>query len=256
MSEHIITEANNNILRIEINRPKKRNAITIDMYRAMAKAIKQGDQNPSIRVILLHGQKEIFTAGNDLKDFQNLPPSDGLNPVGNFMKAVTDTKKPLIAAVSGYAVGIGTTMLFHFDLVYAGTNAKFQFPFVSLGLCPEFGSTFLLPRLAGHQRAAELFFFGDFFTAEEANRIGLVNKIFQVEQLLDNTLSEAQRLANQPPASVRLTKSLMKQNIPVNIDEIIGYEGAQFMRRLKSPEAKEAFSAFYERRKPDFSKFQ
>ena len=172
------------------------------------------------------------------------------------MKVINEAEKPLIAAVSGYAVGIGTTMLFHFDLVYAGTNAKFQFPFVSLGLCPEFGSTFLLPRLAGHQRAAELFFFGDFFTAEEANRIGLVNKVFQVEKLLDNTLSEAQRLANQPPASVRLTKSLMKQNIPVNIDEIIGYEGAQFRRRLKSPEAKEAFAAFYERRKPDFSKFQ
>lgn len=256
MSEHIITESNDNILRIEINRPKKRNALTIDMYRAMAEAIKQGDQDPSIRVILLHGQKEIFTAGNDLKDFQNPPPSDGLNPVGNFMKVINETEKPLIAAVSGYAVGIGTTMLFHFDLVYAGTNAKFQFPFVSLGLCPEFGSTFLLPRLAGHQRAAELFFFGDFFTAEEANRIGLVNKVFQVEKLLDNTLSEAQRLANQPPASVKLTKSLMKQNIPVNIDEIIGYESAQFMRRLKSPEAKEAFAAFYERRKPDFSKFQ
>lgn len=256
MSEFIINELNDNILRIEITRPKKRNALTRDMYRAMAEAINNADEDPSIRVIILHGQKEIFTAGNDLKDFQNPPPSDGSNPVGEFMKAITDAKKPLIAAIGGYAVGIGTTMLFHFDLVYAGNNAKFQLPFVSLGLCPEFGSGYLLPRLAGYQRAAELFYFGDFFSAQDAYKIGLVNKIFSEENLLEMAMAEARRLANQPPASVRLTKSLMKRHIPVNLNEIIGYEGAQFMRRLKSPEAKEAFAAFYERRKPNFSRFQ
>ncbi len=256
MSEQIITESNENILRIEINRPKKRNALTREMYREMANAINNADEDPSIRVILLHGQKEIYTAGNDLKDFQSPPPSDGSNPVGDFMKTITDAKKPLIAAVGGYAVGIGTTMLFHFDLVYAGNNAKFQLPFVSLGLCPEFGSGYLLPRLAGYQRAAEMFYLGDFFSAQDAYKIGLVNKIFLDENLLEKAMAEAKRLANQPPASVRLTKSLMKRHIPVNLDEIVVYEGVQFMRRLKSPEAKEAFAAFYERRKPDFSKFQ
>jgi len=255
MSEYIITESDDNILRIEINRPKKRNAINRDMYRAMTEAINKGDEDPSIRVILLHGQKDNFTAGNDLKDFQSPPPSDGSNPGGDFMKVISNAKKPLIAAVGGYVVGIGATMLFHFDLVYAANNTKFQLPFVSLGLCPEFGSGFLLPRLAGYHRAAELFYFGDFFSAQDAYKIGLVNKIFSEQNLLEKTMVEAQRLAKQPPASVRLTKSLMKRHIPVNLNEIIMYEGAQFMRRTNSPEAKEAFAAFYQRRKPDFSRF-
>lgn len=256
MSEHIITELKDQILRIEINRPKKRNAINREMYGAIAEKINQGEQDPSVRVILLHGQKDLFSAGSDLKDSQNPPPSDGSNPARDFMRAITDAKKPLIAAVGGYAIGIGATMLFHFDLVYAGNNAKFQLPFVSLGLCPEFGSGYLLPRLAGYHRAAELFYFGDFFSAQDAYKIGLVNKIFLEENLLEEAMAEAQRLANQPPASVRLTKSLMKRHVPVNLNEIIDYEGAQFMRRTISPEAKEAFAAFYERRKPDFSKFQ
>ena len=256
MSEHIITEIIDQILRIEITRPKKRNALTRDMYRAMADAINGADENPSIRVILIHGQKDIFTAGSDLKDAQNALPSNGSNPAREFMRAITNAKKPLIAAVGGYAVGIGTTMLFHFDLVYAGNNARFQLPFVSLGLCPEFGSGYMLPLLAGHHCAAELFYFGDFLSAQDMYRIGLVNKIFSEGNLLEKVMVEARRLANQPPASVRLTKSLMKRHIPENLDEIIDYEGVQFMKRLTSPEAKEAFAAFYERRKPDFSRFQ
>jgi enoyl-CoA hydratase/carnithine racemase len=255
MSEFIIIESMNNILRIEINCPKTKNAITRNMYAAMAKAINEGEQNPLIRVILLHGQNDYFTAGNDIKDFQNLPISDGSNPVGDFMTAITNAKKPLIAAVSGYAIGIGTTMLFHFDLVYAGNNAKFQLPFINLGLCPEFGSTFLLPRLAGPHRAKELFYFGDFFDAQDAYEIGLVNKIFSAQKLLQNVIILAKRLAEKPPASMRLTKTLIKQNISVKLDDIIIEEGLHFADRLKSPEAKEAFAAFYERRKPDFSKF-
>jgi enoyl-CoA hydratase/carnithine racemase len=255
MSEFIITESKNNILRIEINCPKTKNAITRSMYTALAKAIKVGEQNPSIRVILLHGQKDYFTAGNDIKDFQNIPVSNGSNPVGDFMTAITSAKKPLIAAVSGYAIGIGTTMLFHFDLVYAGNNAKFQLPFINLGLCPEFGSTYLLPRLAGPYRAKELFYFGDFFDAQDAYEIGLVNKIFSAQELLQNVMLLANRLAQKPPASMRLTKALIKQNISIKLDDIITEEGQHFADRLKSPEAKEAFAAFYERRKPDFSKF-
>jgi len=148
------------------------------MYASMSAAIDEGERNPLIRVILLHGQKD-FTAGNDLKDFQSPSPSDGSNPIRHFMRTITKAEKPLISDVRGYAVGIGTTMLFHFDLVYSGTNARFQLPFVSLGLCPEFGSTYLLPRLAGRQRPAE------FFTAEDAYKIGLVNKVFSEENLID-----------------------------------------------------------------------
>jgi enoyl-CoA hydratase/carnithine racemase len=255
MSEFIITESRNNILRIEINCPKTKNAITRNMYTAMASAINEGEQNPTIRVIILHGQKEYFTAGNDIKDFQNLPISDGSNPVRDFMTAITSAKKPLIAAVSGYAIGIGTTMLFHFDLVYAGNNAKFQLPFINLGLCPEFGSTFLLPRLAGPHRAKELFYFGDFFNAQDAYEIGLINKIFSDQELLQNVIMLATRLAEKPPASIRLTKALIKQNISEKLEDIIIEEGQHFANRLKSPEAKEAFAAFYERRKPDFSEF-
>ncbi|TFG26298.1 MAG: enoyl-CoA hydratase [Promethearchaeota archaeon] len=255
MSEYILTESMNNVLRIEINRPKTKNAITRDMYSAMADAIKQGEKDPSVRVIILHGQKDYFTAGNDIKDFQNFPPSSETNPVSEFMTAITNAKKPLIAAVSGYAIGIGTTMLFHFDLVYAGNNAKFQLPFINLGLCPEFGSTFLLPRLAGPHRAKELFYFGDFFNAQDAYEIGLVNKIFSEQKLLQNVIILSKRLAEKPPASLRLTKALIKQNISVKLEDIITEEGLHFAERLKSPEAKEAFTAFYERRKPDFSKF-
>jgi enoyl-CoA hydratase/carnithine racemase len=256
MTEHIITESNENIFRIEMNRPQKKNAINFEMYRAMTDAINNADEDPSIRVIIIHGQKDIFTAGSDLKNAQNPSPSSDPNPAGAFMKAITGAKKPLIAAVGGYAIGIGTTMLFHFDLVYAGNTAKFQLPFVSLGLCPEFGSGYMLPRLAGYHRAAELFYYGDFFSAQDAYTIGLVNKIFSEQVLLDKTMVEARRLANQPPASVRLAKSLMKRHLPTNLEEIITYEGAQFMQRTKSPEAEEAFAAFYERRKPDFSRFQ
>jgi enoyl-CoA hydratase/carnithine racemase len=256
MSDLIIAEKKDNILRIEINRPEKKNAINNEMYSAIASAIAHGEQNPSIRVITLHGQKDFFTADNDLKNFQNPGTIDGSRPSQAFVRAISKAKKPLIAAVSGYAIGIGTTMLFHFDLVYAANSAKFQVPFVNLGLCPELGSTYLLPRMAGFQRAAELFFYGDFFSAEDALNIGLVTKIFPEEYLLNEVMKLAKRLALQPPAAVRLTKALLKSTVSPIIDDRIKTESWHFAQRLNSAEAKEAFDAFYERRKPDFSGFE
>lgn len=255
MSEYIITESKDKILRIEIKRPKNRNAITRGMYASLASAIEEGENDPKIRVILLHGQQDYFTAGNDLKDFQNFSSWDDTRPSADFMKAVITAKKPLIVAVGGYAIGIGTTMLFHFDLVYAGDNARFQLPFVNLGLCPEFGSSFLIPRLIGPQRAKELLFFGESFNAEVAKEIGLINKIFPKNELLDNVMTLAKKLAEKPPAALRITKDLVKKHIPTELNDIIAEEGREFGKRLESSEAKEAFKAFYEHRTPDFSKF-
>ncbi len=255
MSEHILIESVERVLRIEINRPDKKNALTRDMYTAMADAINQGEQDPSIRVIVIHGKEEFFTAGNDLKDFQNFSKPDDNTQVGDFMISVINAKKPIIVAVSGFAIGIGTTMLLQCALVYAGENAKFRLPFVNLGVVPEFGSSFLLPRLVGHHRAAELFFYADFFGAEKAYEIGLVNKIFPTESLIENTMTLAKELASKPPASVRLTKSLLKKNISKIAEKTMINEGMLFAERLRSPEAAEAFRAFFEKRKPDFSKF-
>lgn len=255
MSDYILIESEERVLRIEINRPDKKNALTKDMYAAMANAINQGEQDPSIRVIVIHGKEEFFTAGNDLKDFQNFSNADDNTQVGNFMVSVINAKKPLIAAVSGFAIGIGTTLLFQCDLVYAGENAKFRLPFVNLGVVPEFGSSFLLPRLIGHHRAAELFYFADFFGAVSAKEFGLVNKIFPTEKLLENTMTLAKELASKPPASMRLTKSLLKKSTSEIAEKTMINEGMLFAERLRSPEAAEAFRAFFERRKPDFSKF-
>lgn len=255
MSEYIITESKDRILRIEINRPDKKNALNMSMYGAIGSAINEGEQDPSIRVILVHGQKEFFSVGNDIKEFQSVSVQPGTNPLRIFGNAITTAKKPLVAAVNGYSIGVGMTMLLHFDLVYAGTNAKFRAPFVDLALCPDAGSTFILPRLVGHHRAAEIFLFCDYLTAEEAYRIGFVNKVFPEDELLENVVSLCQRLALKPPASVRLTKELLKKYTADIVKTQKAEEFKNFTRRLRSREAREVFKAFFERRKPDFSKF-
>ncbi len=255
MSEYIITEIIDKILRIEINRPEKKNALSMSMYGAIAKAINEGEQDPSIRVILVHGQKEFFSVGNDISEFQSVSVPKGTNPLRDFSTAILTAKKPLVAAVSGYSIGVGCTMLLHFDLVYAGANAKFKTPFVDLALCPDFGSTYILPRLVGHHRASEIFLFCDFLTAEEAYRIGFVNKVF-AENLLENVLSLCQQLAEKPPASVRLTKELLKKYTADSISDTRAEEFKNFTRRLRSREAREVFKAFFEKRKPDFTKFK
>ena len=255
-SKTVLTECRDGILEIVINRPEKKNALTVEMYRTMADAIFGAEEDAAVRVLLLHGAGGCFTSGNDLKDFMNSPPKDESSPVFRFLAAVSRARKPLVAAVAGAAVGIGTTVLLHCDLVYAGKSALFQLPFVNLGLCPEAASSLLFPQLAGHRRAAELLLLGEPFSAEKAMEIGLINSIHPDDELLTTARAQARKLAEKPPASVILTKALLKKANAALVRDTIAEEVRHFMERLASPEAAEAFQAFFERRKPDFSRFR
>lgn len=243
------------ILRITINRPEKMNALTPAMYGALAGAIAYADGDPEIRVILLQGAGGSFTSGNDLHDFMNSPPAGEESPVFRFLQAISSAQKPIVAGVLGPAVGVGTTMLLHCDLICAGAGARFELPFVNLGLCPEAAASLLLPQLAGHQRAAELLLLGEPFGAERAREVGLVNAVLPDGEVLQQAWTLARKLAQRPPASVRLTKALLKKSGRRAVAETIAEEGRHFLQRLSSPEAMEAFAAFFEKRKPDFSGF-
>lgn len=251
----IVTEVRDRILRIKINRPEKKNALTRAMYAAMADAIARADDDNGIRAVFLHGTTDCFTAGNDLKDFQAFRQDGNNKDVSNFLSTISRAKKPIVAAVGGVAVGVGTTMLLHCDLVYAGQGAKFILPFVALGLCPEAASSFLLPKLIGHKRASELLLLGEPFSAVKACEIGLVNAVYPDAEFIDKALSQAQKLVQQPPASVRITKALLKRPTSQSIADTMAEERKHFSERLNSGECDEAFSAFFERRKPDFSQF-
>jgi len=252
-NSEIITERQEHILRIKINRTKKKNALTIAMYAAMADAIMRAEEDDDIRVIFLQGTADCFTAGNDLQDFKDFKPDGEVRHVNRFLVAIGRAKKPLVAAVGGTAIGVGTTMLLHFDLVYAGQNAQFRLPFVNLGLCPEAASSFLLPRLIGHQQASELLLLGEFFSAAKALEIGLVNAVYPDSEVIDKAYAQAQKLAQQPPASVRLTKALLKRSISGDIADTMTEEMKHFAERLGSAECAEALAAFFEGRKADFS---
>ncbi len=252
----ILTEKQEHILRIKINRPQKKNALTTAMYAAMTDAIVQANEDDDIRVVFLQGAEDCFTAGNDLHDFEDDKPNREASPANSFMKAIHQAKKPMVAAVGGLAVGIGTTMLLHFDLVYAGENTQFQMPFVNLGLCPEAASSFLLPRLIGHQRASELLLLGEFFSAAKAREIGLVNAVYPDTECIDRGYIQAQKLAYQPPSSVQLTKALLKRPVANHVADTMTEELRYFFERLGSAECAEALSAFFESRKPDFSKLK
>ncbi len=240
---------------IEIARPEKKNALTVAMYQTMAEAIGAAHEDSAVRAILIHGQADIFTAGNDLEDFMKNPPADEKAPVFQFMAALGYAEKPVIAAVNGAAVGIGTTMLLHCDLAYCADNAMFSMPFVSLGLCSEFASSLLVPLNAGYHKAAEKLLLGEPISAEEALEMRLVNRILPPDEVLDHARRQALRFNALPPSSVRETKRLMKAGWRSVTEKLIVDEAKTFGRMLKSEEAKEAFTAFFERRKPDFSRF-
>ena len=243
------------VLQIGINRPGKLNAINRQMYSDMADALQRAEQDDSIRSVLIHGSEDCFTSGNDLRDFAKDPPTGEDSPVFKFLTAISQASKPLVAVVNGPAIGIGTTMLLHCELVYAGDSAKFQMPFVNLGLCPEAASSLLLPQLAGYQRAAEMLLLGQPFGATKAYEAGLVNEILPGNELFQHGLAQAQLLAKQPPAAVRLAKQLMKKNSAATVPVVIAEEGKHFVERLSSPEAAEALGAFFEGRQADFSRF-
>jgi len=251
---HITTQNKDGILFLAFNRPDKKNAITLDMYRAVTAALKAAESDDAVRVVLVHGV-QVFTAGNDLADFLSAPIDDS-SPLPPFLEALTHFAKPLVAAVNGPAIGIGTTMLLHCDLVYCDPTAKLALPFINLGVVPEAGSTYLVPRLLGHARAAELLMLGEPFSAEKARELGLVNEVVAPEKLMDTAVAAAKKLAERPPAALRLTKSLLKRWNRETMDRAVAAELELFAGQLRGPEAKEAMTAFFEKRKPDFSKFK
>ena len=241
-------ETQDRVARIELARLDKKNAITTEMYVQLAEALAAADADSQVRAVLLHGAKDCFTAGNDLSDFLKRPIG-AKSPSWRFFEVLPSLQKPIVAAVGGPAIGIGTTLLLHCDLVYATPETRFQLPFVGLGIVPEFGSTYLLPLLAGYQRAAELMLLGQPFTAEKAREVGIVTAVVPQAELLERAGKAAAALAELPPESIRLTKRLMKSAHAAAVKQQIGEEGRIFVERLASPEAKQAMSAFLEKRK-------
>ena len=236
---------------IEFNRPQRRNAITAAMYTQLADAIEAAEADAAVRVLLIHGQPDAFTAGNDIEDFVKCPPLDENTPVFRFLRVLSRAAKPVVAAVSGPAIGIGTTLLLHCELVYAGENARFQLPFTSLGVVPEFASSYLLPAVAGYRRAAELLLLAEAFDARKALEAGIVTRV--VADPLAAARESATKLAALPAKSLRLTKELMKSRHREAVAEQLLVEGRLFREMLAEPAAREALSAFLEKRKPDFS---
>jgi enoyl-CoA hydratase/carnithine racemase len=253
MGDHVIVEQREQVLEIRLNRPDKRNALTDAMYGSLIDAFQAAGSNPAIRAVVISGEGEGFTAGNDLNDFIAFAQSGGEPGAYRFLKALVRFEKPLIAAVRGAAVGIGTTLLLHCDLVVAARNSRFQLPFVNLGLVPEAGSSLLLPRLVGLQRASEMLLLGEAIDAETALQFGLVNRLVEDGLALETARGLASQIAAKPPGAIRETKRLVR--LGSEAEERIDAEMLVFRERLASPELREAAMAFFEKRKPDFSKF-
>ena len=239
---------------ISFNRLERKNSITSAMYADMADALEQVASEPAARVLVFQGHETVFSAGNDINDFLHAPVANPDAPVWRFMRGLAGFAKPVMAAVCGPAVGIGTTMLFHCDLVYAGDNAAFSMPFVNLGLCPEFASSLLVPQMLGYHRAAEALLLGEPFMAEAALEVGLVNRVLPPTEVNAFAQTQARKLASKPISSLIETKRLLKKSQTATVQTQMAEEGASFGRMLKEPAAREAFGAFMEKRRPDFSK--
>ncbi|MGZ5179257.1 MAG: enoyl-CoA hydratase [Ramlibacter sp.] len=256
MTQDILTHVEAGVMTITLNRVARKNSINTAMYAALADAIAQARGDAAVRVVVLQGHETVFSAGNDIADFLDQPPAGPVaeRPVFRFMNGLATFPKPVIAAVCGPAVGIGTTMLFHCDLVYAGDNAAFSMPFVNLGICPEFASTLLVPQMFGYHRAAEALLLGEPFMAEAALEAGLVNRVLPPTEANGYAAGVARKLAAKPSTSLAETKRLMKQGQQSLVLKTIEEEGAIFSRMLSEPAAREAFGAFMDKRKPDFSR--
>ena len=252
----IKTATLNGVATIEIARPEKKNALTAAMYQAMADALRAAQADASVRAVLITGQPGVFTSGNDIEDFMSRPPSNGMDaPVFQFMFALLECDKPVIAAVTGAAIGIGTTMLLHCDFAYVSDEARLAMPFVSLGLVPEFASSLLFPQLAGQARAAEKLLLGDPFTGADAVEFGMANAVLPAGEVVNHARRVAERFNSLPPGAVRDAKKLLRGPQTETILKTIRTEAELFAARLRSPEAMEAFQAFFQKRKPDFSRF-
>ncbi|HMP10282.1 enoyl-CoA hydratase [Hydrogenophaga sp.] len=253
MSDILVhTEAG--VTTLTFNRPDKKNSITAAMYASLADALDAAAADDGVRCVVFQGNETTFSAGNDIADFLNNPPATTDSPVFRFLRGIAQFPKPLLAAVCGPAVGVGTTLLFHCDLVYAGDNAAFSMPFVNLGLCPEAASSLLVPQMFGYHRAAEALLLGEPFMAEAALEVGLVNRVVPPSEAAALAQQVARKLAAKPLSSLVATKRLMKQGQMKQVMTVMAEEGEQFGRMLREPAAREAFGAFMERRKPDFSK--
>lgn len=254
MSAHVALSQDAGILEIRFNRPEKKNALTRDMYNAVADAFIAADGDPAVRVVLLTGTGDAFTSGNDIADFRARSQGNGETSAGRFLPALAGLVKPLIGAVNGMAIGVGTTMLMHCDLLIAARTARFHMPFTSLGLVPEAGSSLLVPELIGLRRANAMLLLGESVDAATAAEWGMVNQVVDDADLMPTARALAARLAALPPEAVRQTKALIRRGKPglgARMDEEIDL----FRQRVTSPEAREAFTAFAEKRKPDFSQF-
>ena len=250
----ILTDITAGVMTITLNRVEKKNSITAAMYATMADALVQAEADPAVRAVVFQGHETIFSAGNDIGDFLNAPPATSESPVFRFLRGISTFPKPVLAAVCGPAVGIGTTLLFHCDLVYAGDNAAFSMPFVNLGLCPEAASSYLAPQRMGYGRAAEALLLGEPFMAEAALEMGLVSRIVPPSEAAALAQRQAQKLAAKPLGSLIETKRLMKLGQVEVVAQRMAQEAQSFGRMLAEPAAREAFTAFMEKRKPDFSK--
>ena len=252
--QDILIHTDAGITTITLNRVEKKNSFTQSMYATCADALDAAREDAAVRVVVFQGDATVFSAGNDIGDFLGAPPKTQDAPVFRFLRALAAFPKPIIAAVCGPAVGIGTTMLFHCDLVYAGDNAAFSMPFVNLGLCPEAASSLLVPQMMGYHRAAEALLMGEPFMAEAALEVGLANRVVPPTEANAVAQAQARKLAAKPIASLIETKRLLKKGQLADVLARIDEEAVSFGRMLGEPSAKEAFTAFMEKRKPDFSK--
>src|SRR5260370_620761 len=250
----IVAERSGNILSIQLNRPAKKNAMTSSMYITMAELLNGAAKDDQIRVVLWHAAGNSFSAGNDIEDFMKNPPAQGESPQAQLIHALIKFEKPIVAAVQGAAIGGGTTMLAHCDLVYAGESARFQLPFINLALVPEFGSSYLLPLRFGYTRAAELILLAKPFDASRAAELGFVTQVVPDQKLLATASETARNLAEKPAAALQACKRLMKRASREQLEQAAKFENVEFAARVRSWEAREAFAAFLEKRRPDFSR--
>lgn len=237
MALTILTEQQDGLLILTLHRPDKRNAINTEMYLALTEALRQATQDDAVHVVLLQGQSDCFTAGNDLADFVDKSSLSADDPILQFLHSLADFPKPVIAAVAGPAVGIGTTMLLHCDLVYLEDNARLQLPFVELGLVPEFASSLLLPRAVGHLKAAELLLLAEAIDASEALRLGLANRVVAAGELLGLAREQGLKLAAKPPKALQQSKALLKQELKQAVHFVIDLEARAFSQALQGDEA-------------------